>query len=163
MKVQPITFKGQPENYAKISNALSRSAQPQKDDFIWLKEQGVTDIINFRTMFVSGVDYDEKTLVESLGMKYHNIPSVTKEPKEGNILEFLKMVESVKEQGGKTHIHCMAGADRTGMYSYIYKTLNKIGSQSENQAEMLKMGHDKIRYPNLLPWINKFINKMLKK
>lgn len=163
MKVQPITFKGQPNNYAKISNTLSRSAQPKKDDFIWLKEQGVTDIINFRTMFVPEVDYDEKTLVESLGMKYHNIPSVTRDPKEENILEFLKIVEKVKEHGGKTHIHCKAGADRTGMYSYIYKTLKGIGSRLGNQIEMIRMGHDTFLYPDLLPWTNKLINKMLKK
>jgi hypothetical protein len=86
MIINAISFKGMPSNYSKIDNTLSRSAQPMADDFAWLKEQGITDIVNFRTMVVSGVEFDEKTAVESLGMKYHNIPSITSKPEEKNIL-----------------------------------------------------------------------------
>lgn len=151
-----------PNNYARINNTLSRSAQPLKEDFAWLKEQGVTDIINFRTMYDPAIDYDEKAFVESLGMKYHNIPSVTRRPEEENIAKFLDIVNNVEKNGGKTHIHCKAGADRTGMYAYIYKSLKGIGCRFGNQVEMIKMGHRFRLYPNLLPWTNKYINKMLK-
>ena len=37
-----ISFSGIPKKYIKIDNFVSRSAQPQKDDFVWLKEQGIT-------------------------------------------------------------------------------------------------------------------------
>ena len=53
MRINPMPFKGKPNNYLKIDNTLSRSAQPMAEDFAWLKEQGVTDILNFRTMVVS--------------------------------------------------------------------------------------------------------------
>lgn len=46
-----VLFKAQPPNYTKIDDTVSRSAQPAKEDFKWLKEQGVSDIINFRTMY----------------------------------------------------------------------------------------------------------------
>ena len=82
MIISPISFKGMPNNYSKIDNTLSRSAQPMAEDFAWLKEQGVTDVVNFRTMVVSGVEFDEKTSVEELGMIYHNIPSITSKPTE---------------------------------------------------------------------------------
>lgn len=162
MKIHPITFKAKPDNYAVIDDTLSRSAQPMKGDFAWLKKHGVTDIINFRTMFVSGCDFDEKAIAESLGMKYHNIPSISKAPTEDNIAKFLDIVEGVHKNNGKVHIHCMAGADRTGMYAFIYKTLNGIGTRSENQAEMIKFGHNFKRYPDLIPWINEYLNKVLK-
>ena len=162
MKIHSITFQGIPKNYSKITNTLSRSAQPMKDDFTWLKEQGVTDIINFRTMTVSGVDFDEKELVEKLGMKYHNISSITRNPKEENIAEFLNTVDSIEKNGGKTHVHCKAGADRTGMYVYIYKTLKGIGDRLSNQSEMISMGHNQKLYPDLLPWINKYLNGLIK-
>ena len=123
MNIRPISFKGMPHNYYKIDNTVSRSAQPQKEDFAWLKEQGVTDIINFRTMFVSGIDFDEKKVVESLGMKYHNIPTITAKPNDDNIKEFLDLTDTVCKNNGKLHLHCAAGADRTGMYSFIYKTI----------------------------------------
>lgn len=162
MQVYPITFQGIPKNYAKITDTLSRSAQPMEEDLVWLKEQGVTDIINFRTMIVPGINFDEKAVTESLGMKYHNIPSATRNPKEENVAEFLNIVESTEKNGGKTHIHCKAGADRTGMYAYIYKTLKGIGDRVSNQNEMINMGHNQKLYPDLLPWIDNYINKLLK-
>lgn len=162
MYVNPITFNGKPINYAKINNTVSRSAQPKAADFAWLKKRGVTDVINFRTMVVSGCHFDEKAVTEALGMKYHNIPSVSKFPTEENVSKFLDIVEGVQKNNGKVHIHCMAGADRTGMYSYIYKALNGIGTRSENEAEMIKFGHNYKRYPDLISWINKYLDKIMK-
>ncbi len=166
MKIAAISFKGKPENYCVIDKYLSRSAQPQKEDFTWLKEQGVTDVFNFRTMIVSGLDFNEEEVVKSLGMKYHNIPSVSRYPKEENVDIFLKEVDEVIKSGGKAHIHCKAGADRTGMYAYIYKSLKVIGGEGicgrlGNQIEMIRLGHDLELYPDLLPWTNKLINKLL--
>ena len=162
MKIAPISFQGKPDNYSKIDKYLSRSAQPNKEDFVWLKEQGVTDVFNFRTMYVPAVDYNEEEIVESLGMKYHNIPSITRAPSEENVDVFLKEVDKIIEAGGKAHIHCKAGADRTGMYSYIYKSVKGIGESVENQLEMVKMGHNLKLYPDLLPWANNLIKKILK-
>ena len=152
-----ISFRGKPNNYLKIDNTVSRSAQPKIEDFKWLKEEGVTDIVNFRTMFDPGLEFDEKKVVEEQGMKYHNIQSYTRYPKEENIGRFLDIVDKVKESGGKVHIHCKAGADRTGMYAWIYKQKNGIGSMKENEEEMLKMGHHNKLFPNLINWIKKFI------
>ena len=154
-----ISFNGKPDNYKKIDNTVSRSAQPKAEDFKWLKEQGVTDIINFRTMYVSGLDFDEKSLVEQNGMKYHNSPSHTKTPNEQNIGKFLDIVDNVQKQGGKVHIHCKAGADRTGMYSWIYKQTHNLGSMKSNEKEMLEMGHHYNLYPNLINWIKNFLTK----
>ena len=157
-----INFQGKPDNYAVIDNYLSRSAQPKKEDFKWLKEQGVTDIFNFRTMTVSGVSYDEKKEVERLGMKYHNIPSITKKPTEENVDTFLKEIEMVKQNGGKAHIHCKAGADRTGMYAFIYKMKQGLGSLPKNQAEWFEHGYHYKRYPNLMEWARNFVLKFKK-
>lgn len=55
MIISRIAFNGKPTNYLKIDDVVSRSAQPKKADFAWLKEQGVTDVFNFRTMIVSGL------------------------------------------------------------------------------------------------------------
>lgn len=153
-----LSFNGKPNNYAKIDESVSRSAQPQKEDFKWLKERGVTDVFNFRTMYVAGVDFDEKSEVEQLGMRYHSIPSHTRHPNEENIDRFLKEVDEVKANSGKAHIHCKAGADRTGMYAFIYKAKEGIGNTIDNVSEWLAHGHNKKLYPNLEDWARKFIN-----
>lgn len=161
MKVYPVAFTGKPQNYKQIDKFVSRSAQPQKEDFQWLKENtGITDIVNFRTMSEFPIYFDEQEVVESLGMKYHNIPSSTRHPKEENISEFLKIIKDVKEKNGKVHIHCKAGADRTGMYSFIYKSLENIGTTAENVQEWIKMGHHITTFPDLIGWTKDFVKKL---
>ena len=162
MNVSQISFLGKPKNYAVIDNYLSRSAQPEKEDFKWLKEQGVTDIFNFRTMTVSAIDYDEKAEVEKLGMKYHNIPSITKKPTVENVDTFIREVEKVKQNGGKAHIHCKAGADRTGMYAFIYKMSNGIGNLPKNQAEWFEYGYHYKLYPEIMEWAKNLVLKFKK-
>ena len=160
MEIQPVTFKGMPPNYDRIDDTVSRSAQPLKEDFLWLKEKNhVTDIINFRTMVEPDVDYDEPFIVKKLGMKYHSIPSRTKQPNKENISEFLKIINEVKERNGKVHIHCKAGADRTGMYTYIYKAINNIGNPIENEIEWLARGHNTTLFPDLIGWTKNFLKQ----
>ena len=157
MELSQINFYGQPQNYSVIDKYLSRSAQPQIEDLAWLKEQGVTDVFNFRTMLAPGIDFDEKYEVEKLGMKYHNIPSVSANPSTASVDRFLSEIKIVLSNNGKAHLHCKAGADRTGMYSLIYKSLNNISSWKYNTLEMIKKGHDFIKYPKLIPWIKQYL------
>ena len=108
------------------------------------------------------INFDEEKVVKKSGMKYHNIPSITTKPTEENINRFLKEIEEVKASGGKAHIHCKAGADRTGMYSFIYKMKNGIGSLSKNQAEWFEHGYHYLRYPDLMEWTRNFVLKFKK-
>lgn len=150
-------FRLRPNNYARVDNFITRSAQPAEENFLWLKKHGITDVYNFRTMYKPSVHFNEKDVVENLGMKYHHIPSITARPSEKNIFEFLKSIEEVKKSRGQAHIHCMAGADRTGMYAFIYKTLKNIDLIQENINEWLKLGHNRYYYPNLIDWAKDFV------
>lgn len=164
MKIQKVglfIFKGKPDNYGIIDSSVSRSAQPKQEDFAWLKKQGVTDIINFRTMFVSGNSFNEEDEVRKLGIRYHNIPSYTRNPKEENVNLFLNLVDEITKAGGKIHIHCKAGADRTGLYSFIYKSIKGIGNLIENEKEWIEYGHNTKLYPDLRDWAKNFIKNKL--
>ena len=162
MIISAISFSGRPNNYGVVDRYLSRSAQPMPEDFEWLKEQGVTDVFNFRTMVVADVAEGEKDVVEGLGMKYHNIPSFTRRPNEVNIKTFLNMMEDIIKNDGKAHIHCKAGADRTGMYAFIYKMIKGIGTLEENKKEWLNFGHHKDIYPDLIGWTEEFVKRLRK-
>lgn len=155
-----VLFKAQPPNYTKIDDTVSRSAQPAKEDFKWLKEQGVSDIINFRTMYKPDLNFSEKNVVESLGMNYHNIPTVSATPQQEGVNLFLRLIENIKQRNGKVHIHCKAGADRTGMYSFIYKMLNGIGNLNDNKAEWISHGHNTKRYPDMIAWAENILKKL---
>ncbi len=157
-----IFFK--PKNYGQIDKYLSRSAQPQSENaFRWLKKHGVTDVINLRTMGKPDIYFDEEAVVKELGMTYHHIPSVTKYPQKENIGKFLDIMEGVKEQGGKAHIHCKEGSDRTGMFSYIYERLNNIGSEKDSLKKLTEHQWHKDRYPYLNEWADVFVSMFKKK
>lgn len=152
-----LIFSGIPNNYSKIDKFVSRSAQPQKEDFVWLKDQGITDVINFRTMYATGINFDEEQELLKLGINYHNIPSITNTPLNENVEKFLKLVDSIINKGGKVHIHCKAGADRTGMYSFIYKGVKGLGTIIENEKEWISKGHNTELYPDLRNWAKTFL------
>lgn len=161
MKLQKIniSFNGKPNNYKQIDEHLSRSAQPVYEDFVWLKTQGVTDIINFRTGFGGDAAFlSEKHIVEGLGMKYHQIASITARPQNNNIEKFLNLMQEILQNNRKAHIHCKAGADRTGMYAYVYESVHDIATQGARIKEWMTMGHHFQLFPDLIPWTVDYVN-----
>ena len=163
MKIQltNFNFKAQPPNYEKIDDFISRSAQPKKEDFQWLKDQGVTDIINFRTFSSDRPSFDEKSVVNSYGMSYYNIPSNSLYPEESKVYQFLDLIKRLSSnKDKKVHIHCMHGADRTGLYAFIYKSLKGLGTMQENKANWIKHGLNQEKYPNLMDWGVKMLDKL---
>ena len=146
-----------PVNYQRVDETLSRSGQIERPNIVWLKVNGVTDVINFRTMREPSIDFDEGKLLTSMGIKYHNIPSISRSPKEENVGKFLDIIEDVKARSGKVHIHCKQGADRTGMYAYIYETLNKVGTEGSRLIEWFRHGYHFKTYPHLIGWANDFV------
>jgi protein tyrosine phosphatase (PTP) superfamily phosphohydrolase (DUF442 family) len=54
------------------------AGQPSLDEFKWLESKGVTKVINLRTESenedFASASFNEKSVVEELGMEYHSIP-----------------------------------------------------------------------------------------
>ena len=163
MKIQmisPITFQGKPENHGVVNKHLTRSAQPWPEDLPWLKDDGVTDIINLREMHDPKCLYDEAGESAKLGMKYHHVPINHKNPTEKNVMAFLEIMNDVEKRNGKAHVHCLEGRDRTGLCAFIYKGTRDIGTIAENEAEWLRYGHNYQRYPNLMGWGRELLKKL---
>ena len=163
MSMNKVTFPYKPEKYMQVSKNLSRSALPTVHQFRWLKSQGVTDVVDLTKPQIEHKPFNEKEVVERLGMRYHNIPIYTSSPQEEQVGKFLDIVEDVSQNNGKVHLHCMEGVDRTGMYALIYKTLNNIDTFKNNVKEMYSMGFHYYCYEDIIPWAEKYINKFSKK
>ena len=169
-KIDKTSFRSStPPNYGKIDEFVSRSAQPSADNFLWLREQGVTDVVNFRTMYEPAIDFSEGKVLQGLGMNYHPTPLATRFLTASNepaviqkISDVLRIIDRVKQMGGKIHIHCKAGADRTGFFSLMYKTINGLGSLEGNIKEFYEMGHHKDRYPNMAAFARHIAQKLKK-
>ena len=154
---------GPPANYISVDKFLSRSAQPTQGNIDWLCKNNVTDIVNFRRSdeFLP-TSFDEKKYVESKNMKYHNIPTYTNYPEEKKIKEFLNIVDDVKKNGGKMHIHCREGADRTGLYAYVYERLANFIPKSKAYRNFINGGWHDFEHPHLANVAEEFVKKMNK-
>ena len=103
-------------NFGKMDDRFYRGAQPDESDYKDLKALGVKTVIDLQD---HPTNY-EKRDVETLGMRYVNIPmSDSSYPKEESINAFLKLVNSPST--GTMFVHCAGGRHRTGVLGAVYR------------------------------------------
>jgi protein tyrosine/serine phosphatase len=122
------------KNFGQMDERFYRGAQPKKEeDYKALKALGINTIIDLQE---DCKDY-EKPIVESLGMRYVNIPMGDKEyPKQEWVDTFLKVVNDPAT--GKFFVHCAGGRHRTGAMGAVYRYTKYGWSYDQVYAEMKK-------------------------
>lgn len=105
------------KNFGQISDNYYRGAQPKGNDYADLAKLGVKTVINLAS---DDSDANEKTLVETAGMQYRQIPMTTHVPPGPiQIAEFLAIVNDPNSQ--PVFVHCVGGKHRTGVMTAIYR------------------------------------------
>lgn len=103
-------------NFGQVDDRFYRGAQPKEDDYDELASLGIKTVIDLRNDPKSYA----KQIVESLGMRYINIPmSDKKYPNDSQVEEFLKLVNN--PETGKFYVHCAGGRHRTGVMGAVYR------------------------------------------
>jgi protein tyrosine/serine phosphatase len=123
------------KNFGKVDKFFFRGSQPKKNEYRILAELGVNTVIDLQIK----TKHYEKEMVESLGIKYVNIPMSDKEyPPNISIEKFLKLVND--SSTGVFYVHCAGGRHRTGVIGAIYR-YTKYGWDFETvYKEMKKFG-----------------------
>lgn len=104
------------KNFGQMDGRFYRGAQPDKKDYKDLAALGIKTIIDLR----EDPESYEKPLVESLGMKYINIPMLGKKYPTPEATEtFLKTIND--PETGKFFVHCAGGRHRTGAMGAVYR------------------------------------------
>ena len=105
------------KNFGQMDERFFRGAQPKDEaDYKALSELGIKTVIDLTD---APKEY-EKRFVESLGMKYVNIPMVGKKYPTAEATEaFLKTVNN--PDTGKFFLHCAGGRHRTGAMGAVYR------------------------------------------
>lgn len=104
------------KNFGQMDERFYRGAQPGKNDYKDLAALGIKTVINLR----EDPESYEQPLVESLGMKYVNIPMIGKKYPTPEATEmFLKTVNDPAT--GKFFVHCAGGRHRTGAMGAVYR------------------------------------------
>jgi protein tyrosine phosphatase (PTP) superfamily phosphohydrolase (DUF442 family) len=104
------------KNFGQMDARFYRGAQPGKKDYKDLAAMGIKTVIDLR----EDPETYEQPLVESLGMKYVNIPMLGKKYPAAEVTErFLKTVSDPAT--GKFFVHCAGGRHRTGAMGAVYR------------------------------------------
>ena len=128
-------LKGLP-NFARVSEALYRGAQPTREGFARLKALGVRTIVDLRD------HHSDREAIRGLGFGYTNIPFASSRPQERQVLEFLSIVTDPKNQ--PVFVHCRHGADRTGMMVACYRMVVENWDRQRSLAELSNFGFHNI-------------------
>jgi len=106
------------ENFGQMDDHFYRGSQPSAEGYKALHDFGINTVIDLRK---DAEGYSRST-VESLGMKYINIPMTGWTTKDESVAEFMKQIND--PANGKVYVHCAAGKHRTGLVGAIYRLEN---------------------------------------
>jgi protein tyrosine phosphatase (PTP) superfamily phosphohydrolase (DUF442 family) len=142
-------------NFLQLTDKLLSSGMPTGDQMRSVAEAGVEVVINLAP-FDSETDLkDEGKLVESLGMKYINIPVDWEAPTRQNFEEFIKAMDENKDD--KMLVHCRANYRATGFIA-LYR-IHRLGWEPEEALKDLR----RIWNPEEYPIWKKFIDNNIEK
>jgi protein tyrosine phosphatase (PTP) superfamily phosphohydrolase (DUF442 family) len=119
-------------NFARVSPALWRGAQPTREGFAALQRMGVRTVVNLREL------HDDRALMAGLGLGYARLPFNPTEPSDALVSQFLQIVADPANQ--PVFVHCQAGADRTGTLVVAYRVMVQGWPVSEAVKEMPRFG-----------------------
>jgi protein tyrosine phosphatase (PTP) superfamily phosphohydrolase (DUF442 family) len=117
-------------NVHRIDDRYLTGAQPTKAGYQWLKDQGVTDIINLRT----NADH-EIEMIEGLGLKYHHIGWPDMQAPDQEKVE--KVISIIENAEGKVFQHCLRGVGRDMTMSCLIQVAR--GASAEELIEQGKI------------------------
>lgn len=124
------------ENFAKVTDALWRGAQPTAEGFKAMESMGLKTVVSFRH------DHDDLPLLKGTKIKYLRIPSLAFRPTEANLVAFLKVMEN--PDNWPVYIHCAQGRDRTGYNAAVYRMLTQSWGVNDAILEMNVFRFNKI-------------------
>jgi protein tyrosine phosphatase (PTP) superfamily phosphohydrolase (DUF442 family) len=128
----PQELPGLPD-FAQVSPELYRGAQPTPVGFEHLKEMGIRTVVDVRGK--SHTDH-----IESLGLKYIQIPSSVSRPDQQQIIQFLRIVRDPQNQ--PVFVHDDVGGDRAGLYVAAYRMAEQGWSARDAEAELPRFHFD---------------------
>jgi protein tyrosine phosphatase (PTP) superfamily phosphohydrolase (DUF442 family) len=115
-------------NFAKVSDALWRGAQPTAEGFKALEKMGAKTVVSFRH------ENDDLSLLKGTQLKYLRIPSYAFHPTRKHLAKFLKVLED--PANWPVFIHCAQGRDRTGYNAAAYRMVFQGWRAEEAITEM---------------------------
>jgi tyrosine-protein phosphatase SIW14 len=137
-------------NFGRVTDMLYRGGQPASGGFSALQAMGIGIVVNFRDEREEMAT--EKRQVESLGIKYIEIPwSGRDEPSNIQVVQFLDLIRANPK--AKIFVHCKRGADRTGVMVAAYRIAIEHGTVAQAVSEMHQFHYAGFWLPQLKRYV----------
>ena len=123
-------------NFARVSEALWRGAQPTAEGFRNLERAGVKTVVNLRS------DHDDAELLSGTKLKQVRIGTKAWDPDEDEIVAFLKVVRD--RENWPVFVHCAKGHDRTGYCVASYRIVEQGWTPDDAIREMYEFHYNPV-------------------
>jgi protein tyrosine phosphatase (PTP) superfamily phosphohydrolase (DUF442 family)/8-oxo-dGTP pyrophosphatase MutT (NUDIX family) len=131
-------FLGRIRNFHVIDERLLTGGQPTAEELHSLQECGVQTVINLALITSDHALADERSVVESLGMKYVHIPVVWEAPTAANFETFCQTMDAERAESRTVFVHCAANK-RVSAFVFLYRVLNLGLSRDRALPDLLKI------------------------
>lgn len=120
------------QNFYRLDDKVYRSAQPDEEGFVELKQRGIGTILNLRNYHS---DDDE---AEGLNLDLQRV-----EMDAGSITveQLVAALRVIRQAEGPVLIHCWHGSDRTGTVSAGYRIIMQGWSREDAVDELINGGY----------------------
>lgn len=139
-------------NFAGISGALYRGAQPTRQGFEELKKLGIKTIINLRA------GHSDEKLIKGLGFRYISIPTNAWKVTDKSAARFLQA--ALDPENAPVFVHCQHGSDRTGTMVAVYRVYVQKWKAEDAIKELPVFGFHEI-WKNLRTYLKRLDVKRL--
>ena len=142
-------------NFKQFSENIFTSGMPSKEQLEDSKNFGVQVVINLAPHTVRDALSDEEDIVNSLGLKYINIPVDWNTPTKANLAKFMDIMDN--KAGDIVYVHCQANF-RASSFVTLYRILRK-GWDPQEALKIMYEIWDTNAYPIWQEFIAEFIDK----
>ena len=120
-----------------VGSNITTGGQPSINAYAKLASHGFRSVLNLRTAQEGVSLEEEKNAVEKAGLRYINIPVISRAPTPEQVTEFLMVVKNKSNQ--PMLVHC-ASANRVGAFWMIYRVLEQDWPQEKALEEATRIG-----------------------
>jgi protein tyrosine/serine phosphatase len=124
----------QSTNLFRITPVLYRSAQFSQKDVALVKSLGIQTVVSLRNF------HDDDRLLRGSGVKIKRVGINTWAVGDKHVIAALKAIKAA-EKDGPVLLHCLHGADRTGLVSAMYRILYQGWTKDQALQELTEGGY----------------------
>lgn len=109
-------------NYLAIYENLLTAGMPTAEQLLALQYESIDLVINLAIEDSPSATSNEREILNSLGISYHNIPVVWENPKVSDLTQFFSIMD--QNESKKLFVHCVLNM-RVSAFVFLYFVIKK--------------------------------------